>query len=101
MWRIPANGGAEEQLPKFSHAGFARRWTITETGIYFLAENPKNEYQLKFYDFADELIKSPAGDYKIPSNITDHEGLIMKFDKDVLLCTMLENPSRLMLAELL
>lgn len=40
MWRIPAEGGAEEIVPEFTAAGFLGDWEMTEAGIFFPSATP-------------------------------------------------------------
>lgn len=52
---------------------------------------------MKLHDFADGRIKNAPGDYKIPSNL---DGTFITTDGNVLLCSVIEKASRLMLADL-
>jgi len=84
-------------VAEFATAGFFKRWTMTQAGIYFLARNPDQSVKLKFYDFADEQIKDTPGECKIPSNL---DGTFITTDGNALLCSVIEKASRLMLANL-
>lgn len=97
MWRVGAEGGAEEVVPEFEAAGFSDFWTITEAGIYFIVPVSDQSFKMKFYDFADGQVKDAPGDYKIPSNL---DGTFITTDGNVLLCTVMEKASRLILANL-
>ena len=97
LWRVSSQGGAEEIVPEITTAGFTGSWTMTKTGIYFLARNSDQSYKMKFYDFANRKIKNPLGDYKIPSNVI---GCPETTDGTVFLYTAQDQASRLMLAEL-
>ncbi|MGI8786415.1 MAG: winged helix-turn-helix domain-containing protein [Pyrinomonadaceae bacterium] len=97
MWRVPANGGAEELVPEFEAAGFDKTWEMTRTGIYFIASADDENLQMKFYDFADGQVKDALADYQIPTNINRN---MIATDGKVFLLTMLEKSSRLMLADL-
>ena len=97
MWRVGAEGGAEEVVPEFEAAGFSDFWTITEAGIYFIVPVSDQSFKMKFYDFADGQVKDAPGNYKITSSL---DGNIISTDGTVLLCTVLEKSSRLMLADL-
>ncbi|HRH44959.1 MAG TPA: hypothetical protein PKY82_25195, partial [Pyrinomonadaceae bacterium] len=97
MWRVPAQGGAEEFMPEFTAAGFFSRWTITKTGIYFLSRSSDQNVKLKIYDFADQQIKDVPGDYKI-SGTVDND--FISINGKVLLYNVMESTSRLMLADL-
>ena len=97
FWRVPSQGGAEEVIPEFEAAGFNNFWTVTETGIYFIAFAADKNFEMKFYDFADQQIKNASGSYKIPSNLDTN---VFTINKNVLLCPVLEKSSRLMIADL-
>jgi len=70
---------------------------MKKAGIYFLASSFDQSIKLKFYDFADGQIKDAPGDYKIPPNLY---GTFITTDGKVLLCSVIEKSSRLMLADL-
>ncbi len=97
MWRVPAEGGAEKLVPEFEAARFDKTWEMTRAGIYFIASTADENYKMKFYDFADGRVKDAPADYKIPPNISIN---MITTDGNVFLFTMLEKPSRLMLADL-
>lgn len=97
FWRVSADGGAEEVIPEFEAAGFNNMWHATEAGIYFIAFAAGKNFELKFYDFADQQIKNASGSYKIPSNLDTN---VFTIHKNVLLCPVLEKFSRLMIADL-
>ncbi len=60
LWRMPLNGGAEQQLL----SGVAARgsaYAVGKSGIYFIREaKPGDARQLGFYSFASEKIKVTA-----------------------------------------
>ncbi len=97
FWRVPAKGGAEEIVPEFEAAGFYNTWTMTEAGVYFIVPVSEQSFKMKFYDFADRQVKDAPGGYQIPPRL---DGTIITTDGNVLLCTVLEKSSRLMLADL-
>lgn len=97
MWRVSTDGGAEELVPEFTAAGFNDNWDMTATGIYFVASNADHNLKMKFYDFADGQIKDAPADFQIPPNIYTN---IIAINGKVLLCSVLEKSSRLMLADL-
>lgn len=97
FWRVPADGGTEEIGPEITVAGFDNSWIMTKTGIYFPSPVSDKDFKLKFYDFADEQVKDAPNDYKIPLNL---DGIYITTNGNVLLCTVLEKSSRLMLANL-
>ncbi len=97
LWRVPAEGGAEEVVPEFAANGFFNIWTMKKAGIYFLANSFDQSIKLKFYDFADGQIKDASGDYKIPPNLY---GTFITFDRNILLCSVMEKSSSLLLADL-
>ena len=70
---------------------------MSETGIYFISPVSAQNFKLKFYDFTVGKVKDAPGDFKIPSNL---EGNIIATDGNVLLCSVIEQNSRLMLADL-
>lgn len=99
LWRVPADGGAEEKLPEFARAGFIKNWTMTRSGIYFIVRDSDQTLKIKFYDFADEKIKDIPGNYKIPENLFGN--LDATADGDVFLFSLEDqNASSIMLAEL-
>ncbi|MEO6588854.1 MAG: hypothetical protein ABIP06_05950 [Pyrinomonadaceae bacterium] len=97
FWRVPAEGGTEEIVPEFTAAGFSGSWIMSEAGIYFISSVSNKNFKLKLYDFTDGQVKNTSGDYKIPSNL---DGNIIATDGNVLLCSVIEQTSRLMLADL-
>ncbi len=97
FWRVPANGGTEEIVPEVTAAGFFNIWIMSKTGVYFLSPISDKDFKLKFYDFADKQVKDAPGDYKIPPNL---DGTILTTDGNILLCSVIEKASRLMLADL-
>ncbi len=99
LWQIPAEGGEEKLIPEITAAGFAGRWSATQTGIYFLVPNTDQSFNIKFYDFALGEIKGIAGNYKIPYNVFASGSASP--DGNVFIYSAEEpNTSRLMLAEL-
>ncbi len=99
LWRVPANGGAEEFMPEFTRASFMGSWTMTQKGIYFLARDSEQFLKIMFYDFADKKIKDAGGDYKIPENTFGN--LDATNDGDVILYSLLDqNASNIVFAEL-
>ena len=97
LWRVPAEGGAEELVEEITNAGFFHFWAMAKDGIYFLAPAADKSIEMKFYDYADKQVKNARGSYKIPSNL---DGTFITFDGNVLLCSVMEKSSRLMLAKL-
>ncbi len=96
LWRIPADGGEEELMPEFGAAGFDAYWSVTETGIFFITSDGGQGLKAKTYDLADRRVKD-AGKYKIPPDL---DGRQITLHGTVLLCTIWETSSRLMLADL-
>jgi len=97
--RIPAAGGAEQNLPEFTHAGFTGSWTVTAAGIYFIARHSDQSLKIKFYDFADGKIKNISGERGIPENI--YGNLAATADGSSFLYALLDqNASSIMLAEI-
>lgn len=98
LWRVPAEGGAEENIPELAAAA-ANQWSASHIGIYFLARQPDRNFKIKFYDFASRLIKDAAGNYKIPPNVQGSLGA--NFGGDAFLYSLKDqNASSIMLAEL-
>lgn len=57
LWTMPATGGAEQPVPELAHAGFWRSWTMTNDGIYFVAnEGTTPPRPLKFFSFATRQV---------------------------------------------
>ena len=98
LWRVPAEGGsAEELVPEFEAAGFFNTWLMSEAGIYFIVPVAEKSFDLKFYDFAGGQVKDAPGKYKIPPHL---DGTIFATDGNILLCSVMERSSQLMLADL-
>jgi hypothetical protein len=51
IWRLPIDGGEEEQIMKLPEPWYSRYWDLAERGIYFydIAATPRPA--IKFYDF--------------------------------------------------
>ncbi len=97
LWRIPAEGGTEDAIPEIAAAGFYSLWTVKETGIYFLAKISDQSFKAKFYSFAEGQIKDAPGEYTIPPNL---DGFQITTNENILLCSVIEKSSRLMIADL-
>lgn len=98
LYRIPADDGAEELMPEFTANGFAGKWTVSPSGIYFPGRNTDQSYNIKFYDFAAGKVKDALGSYKIPFNI--NMWLSANDENSFLYSAQDQNISHLMIAEL-
>lgn len=97
LWRVPAGGGQEELLSDFTQAGFTGSWIMQKAGILFLARTADQQYQFKFYDFAERVIVNAPEKYSIPSYL---DANCATTDGKVILCSALERSSHLTLADL-
>ncbi len=97
---MSVDGISEEQATAdLSEAGYWRYWTVTQTGIYFLAQASDSFYQIKFYDFESKQLKTVTQTEKPP--IWTYPGLSVSSDAKTILYTQSEqNASSIMLAEL-
>lgn len=93
-------GGAEERAAAdLSEAGYWRYWTVTQTGVYFLAQIADSFYPIKFYDFESRQSKTIAQTEQPP--IWTFPGLSVSRDAKKILYTQSEqNANSVMLAEL-
>ena len=99
LWRIPAEGGTEEMVPEFTAAGFAGKWTMTRSGIYFYVRNSNQSLKIMFYDFANRQITDTTRNYNIPLNIFENPAAAA--DGSIFLYSIQDQlTSRLMLVEL-
>ena len=98
LWQVSIDNGEEQPAADLPEAGYWRYWTVTPTGIYFLAPM-RNSYQIKFYDFASHQLKTIAHTEKTP--IWTYPGLSVSSDAKTILYTQSDqNASAIMLAEL-
>lgn len=98
LWRVPAEGGAEENVPELAGVA-ANQWSTSPAGIYFLTRQPDRNFAIKFYDFASRLVKDVGVDYKIPPNVQGSPGANAN-GTAFLYSLKDQNASRIMLAEL-
>ncbi len=99
LWRASIDGGEEQEVEDLPEAGYWRYWTVTQTGIYFLAPITNSYYQIKFYDFANHQLKTVARTEKPP--IWTFPGLSVSSDAETILYTQSDqDASAIMLAEL-
>jgi Tol biopolymer transport system component len=57
LWTVPSAGGEELPVPELAQAGFWRSWTMTDDGIYFIAnEGSAPPRPLKFFSFATRQV---------------------------------------------
>ncbi len=110
IWRSSVDRGAEEFVQEISDAGFkqkysedlneyANQWTMTNNGIYFLAQNSERNFLIKFYDFVSEQIADAPGDYKMPKNIDLLCGIETN-GNDIFFCARGPRISNIMLVKL-
>ena len=60
IWRVPVNGGDEEQVLERGHSGVGR-WHITEKGIYLLYDEGRaGANGIKFFNFATKKVETVA-----------------------------------------
>lgn len=100
LWQVSVDGDGEEQaVPGLSEVGYWRYWTVTPTGVYFLAQAADSFYQIKFYDFQSRQIQTVARTEKPP--IWTFPGLSASSDgKTILYAQSDQSASAIMLAEL-
>lgn len=53
LWRVPLAGGEETQVP-LKKSILARKWTITDQGVYFVANDTVSHQVIEFFSFATE-----------------------------------------------
>ncbi len=98
LWRVSTEGGAEENIPELAAAA-ANKWSMSPSGIYFLARQPDQSFKIKFYDFAASQVKDTDGRYKIPFNVQGSPGA--NADGSIFIFSLKDqNASQIMLAEL-
>lgn len=99
IWQISTEGEAEKPFNALSEAGYWRSWTVTNSGVYYVAYSPNPPYRLKFYDFANAQINNIATIEKVP--LWNFSGLSAAADGKTILYTQSDqNTSNIMLAEL-
>ena len=60
IWRVPINGGDEEQVLERDHSGKGR-WEITEKGIYLLNDEGRaGANRIEFFSFATKKVETVA-----------------------------------------
>lgn len=53
LWTVPSAGGEERPIPELADAGYWRAWSVTNDGIYFIANvGSAAPRPLKFFSFA-------------------------------------------------
>lgn len=99
LWRVSADGGDEQSVPELATAGYWRYWTLTPTGIYFVARSEQPPYKIMFYDFSiNQTAEITATD---TAPIWVYPGLGASADGKTILYTQSDqNASSINLAEL-
>jgi hypothetical protein len=99
LWRVSVEGGEESPVPELSEAGYWRYWTVTQKGVYFVAQNPNPPYRIVFYDFSTWQTREIASAEKMP--LWAFPGLSASADgKTILYAQRDQNAGSIMLAEL-
>ena len=99
LWRVSVEGGEESPARELSDAGYWRYWTVTQKGVYFVAQNPNPPYRIVFYDFSTGQAKEIASAEKTP--LWAFPGLSASADgKTILYAQRDQNAGNIMLAEL-
>ncbi len=101
LWRVSASGSAEttdeQVVAELVEAGFRHAWTLTKTGIFFVAQAAQDK--IKFYDFATHQIRVLTTTSQ--TSLLDASGLSASADgKTILYAQYDQNASSIMLAEL-
>lgn len=99
LWRISIDGENEAPIAELAAAGFARSWTATASGIYYVAFAEHPPYRIMFYDFADGSTREMATVDQAP--LPYSSGLSVSADgKTILYAQKDEENSSIMLAEI-
>lgn len=99
LWRVSVEGDEESPVPELSEAGYWRYWTVTQKGVYFVAQNPNPPYPIMFYDFSTGQAKEIVSVEKTPLWV--FPGLSVFADgKTILYAQRDQNAGNIMLAEL-
>jgi len=69
LWRIPVNGGAEEQVLRRPPDGFQGYWTLTKDGIYYLSSSG-SQSSIEFASYA-----SPGRSVRV--HVLDHQPTLL------------------------
>ena len=99
LWTTGTEGGEEAPVAGLAEAVYWRSWSVTPTGIYYVARSSSPPFQIKFYHFADGQTKEIAATEKVP--LWDYSGLSASFDgKMILYAQQDQNTSSIILAEI-
>ncbi len=66
LWSVGIDGGAEQPVAELREAGYWRSWTVTQSGICYIAYPSNASYQIKFFSFSDRQTKEVATTDKTP-----------------------------------
>jgi hypothetical protein len=98
LWRVPVDGGAEEQVLDALTWGDWGHWTLTDGGVYFVRREGMNQAVLAFLDEATNAVRDVAILDRAP--LPHQPGLSLSPDGRWLLYVQLdETESDLMLLE--
>ncbi len=98
LWQVPVDGGEEIPVAELGSVGYWRYWTVTQTGIYFVAPASSPPYSIKFYDFTNRQLTETATTDKPP--IWTYPGLSASSDgKTILYSEYAQNASSIILAK--
>jgi len=97
IWRMPIDGGEEEQIINLPEPWYLGYWDISESGVYFydIAASPRPA--IKYYDFKTRRVTTvlaPEGQAKIWSS-----GISVSRDGRTLLYEMVHATSTVMVAD--
>lgn len=99
LWRVGAEGGAEEPIPELAEAGVWRSWSVTANGVYYTLFNVQPPFDIKFFDFATRQNRKIAATEKPPP--AHYSNLSVSPDgKRILYARQDQSASSIMLAEL-
>jgi len=99
LWQISVDGDTESPIAELSEAAYWRYWTMTKSGIYFVARAEQPPYKIKFYDFSNAQIKEVAVTDMVP--IWTYTGLsAVANGESILYVQSNQNASSIVLAEL-
>jgi Tol biopolymer transport system component len=61
IWKMPVNGGQEEQILDQPEGAWWFNWALSPTGLYFLSPTGIEKGRIEFFDFATRK-RTPIGD---------------------------------------
>jgi Tol biopolymer transport system component/DNA-binding winged helix-turn-helix (wHTH) protein len=99
LWRVASEGGEETPAAELAEAGYWRSWTVTQSGVYYVARSSGPPYKIMFYNFSDGQTRELAATEKMP--LWNFSGLSVSPDGNTILYAQEDqNASSIMLAEL-